>query len=109
MVIRFWILIAEVLPTLSRFFGIVVFMNYRDHNPPRPERTRGSALGVHFHARYGEQEVIVEIEGGAVRGEMSKRALRLVLEWSEQHEAALMRNWRLARERKPLEPIPPLD
>jgi hypothetical protein len=28
------------MPELSRFLGIVIFMNYRDHQPP------------HFHARY---------------------------------------------------------
>jgi hypothetical protein len=85
------------MPTISRFFGIVVFMNYNDHSPP------------HFHARYGDQEVIVEIQGGAVHGSMSRRALKLVLEWAELREEALMRNWHLARERKPLEPIAPLD
>jgi hypothetical protein len=36
------------MPTVSRFFGIVIFLNYRDHDPP------------HFHARYGDEEVIVE-------------------------------------------------
>ena len=50
------------LPTVSRFFGIVIFLNYRDHLPP------------HFHARYGDDEVTVEIRGGAVNGTMSKRA-----------------------------------
>ena len=38
------------MPTISRFFGIVIFMNYNDHLPP------------HFHARYQDQEVTVEIE-----------------------------------------------
>ncbi len=51
----------------------------------------------------------MEITGGAVTGRMSKRALRLVLEWAEMHEADLMRNWGLARDHKPLEPIAPLD
>ena len=84
------------MPTVSRFFGIVVFLNYRDHEPP------------HFHARYGDDEVTVEITGGAVMGTMSKRALRLVLEWADLNEAALMRNWELARGHRALEPIPPL-
>ena len=84
------------VPTVSRFFGIVVFLNYRDHQPP------------HFHATYGDDEVTVEIRGGTVTGTMSKRALRLVLEWAEIHEEALMQNWDLAREHKALVPIPPL-
>jgi hypothetical protein len=84
------------MPTLSRFFGIVIFMNYNDHNPP------------HFHARYGEQEVTIEIESGLVRGEMSRRALEMVFAWTELHRDALRRNWERARARLPLEPIAPL-
>jgi hypothetical protein len=57
------------MPTISRFFGIIIFMNYNDHLPP------------HFHARYQEEEVTVEIETGVVQGRMSRRALRMVLEW----------------------------
>jgi len=59
------------MPVLSRFYGIVIFMNYRDHSPP------------HFHARYQEQEVIVEIASGIVRGSMSKRSLRVVFRWMD--------------------------
>ena len=71
-------------------------MNYNDHPPP------------HFHARYQEQEVLVEIETGIVQGKMSRQALRLVLEWSEKYHQELLKNWELARERKPLLSIPPL-
>lgn len=84
------------MPTISRFYGIVVFMNYNDHPPP------------HVHARYQDQEVIMEIQTGHVRGAMSRRALRLLFEWADMHQEELMRNWELARERRPLEPIPPL-
>ena len=85
------------MPTLSKFYGIVVFMNYNDHNPP------------HFHARYQDQEVIVEIETGLVEGRMSKRALRMVLEWLDPHQAELIDNWGLARQRKALREIQPLQ
>jgi hypothetical protein len=63
----------------------------------------------HFHARYQDQEIIVEIESGIVTGKMSKRALRLVLDWADQHQGDLAENWRLARARKALQPIPPLE
>lgn len=84
------------MPTISRFFGIVVFMNYNDHSPP------------HFHARYQDSEVAVNIETGSVEGSMSRRALSMVLEWREQHEDELLENWELARQRKSLNEIPPL-
>ncbi|MCP4548581.1 MAG: DUF4160 domain-containing protein [bacterium] len=84
------------MPTISRFYGIVIFMNYNDHNPP------------HFHARYQDQEVTVQIEAGLVQGKMTRRALRMVFEWSEKHQDKLLENWELARARKPLEWISPL-
>jgi hypothetical protein len=84
------------MPVISRFYGIVIFMNYHDHDPP------------HFHARYQDQAVIVEIQAGVVQGKMSRRALRMVFEWLENNHNELMRNWELARARRPLEPIPPL-
>jgi len=84
------------MPTISRFYGIVIFMNYNDHPPP------------HFHARYQDQEVAVEIETGVVQGKMSRWAWQMIFEWSEKYQEQLMRNWELARERKPLEPVPPL-
>jgi len=84
------------MPVVSRFYGIVVFLNYNDHNPP------------HFHARYQDQEVIVEMQTGLVTGTMSKRALQLLFDWAEQHQDELMENWSRARARKALLPIPPL-
>lgn len=47
------------MPIISRFFGIVIFMFWREHRPP------------HFHAKYGDDEVIIEIENGKVSGTIS--------------------------------------
>lgn len=84
------------MPEICRFYGIVIFMNYNDHDPP------------HFHAGYEDQEVTIEIKTGTVKGHMSKRALRMLFEWSEIHQEELMEDWRLARERKQLRKFPPL-
>jgi len=72
-------------------------MFWREHNPP------------HFHAKYGDDEVIVEIESGAVNGEMPKRALALVQEWREIHKEDLLKDWLLAEQKKALFPIKPLE
>ncbi|MCL6564418.1 MAG: DUF4160 domain-containing protein, partial [Firmicutes bacterium] len=37
------------MPTISEFFGIVITMYWQDHMPP------------HFHALYGDDEVLVDI------------------------------------------------
>lgn len=84
------------MPTVSRFLGIVVCMNYNDHNPP------------HFHARHEDEEVMIDIQTGAVTGEMSRRALSVLLAWGEQHRDELLANWNRARQRLPLTRIPPL-
>jgi len=67
------------MPALSRFYGIVIFMNYNDHPPP------------HFHARYQGNLALLEIESGLVTGTMPRRALRLIFEWAEAHHEELIR------------------
>jgi hypothetical protein len=86
------------MPEISRFFGLVIKMFYNDHLPP------------HFHAEYGEHEALIEIDTLAVyRGDLPRRALALVLEWSALHRAELTRDWELARSGRSPEPIAPLD
>ncbi|MEW6351872.1 MAG: DUF4160 domain-containing protein [Thermodesulfobacteriota bacterium] len=85
------------MPEISRFYGVVVFMNYGDHDPP------------HFHARYEDQQVLIEIETGTVKGHMSKRALRMLFEWSERYREMLTEAWQRAQAREPLHRIPPLE
>ena len=72
-------------------------MYYRDHAPP------------HFHAEYGEYEIEVDIDSGSIQGWFPRRALKAVIEWHELHRAELLENWRLARERLPLNHIEPLE
>ena len=58
------------MPEVSRFYGIVIRIFYDDHNPP------------HFHAEYGEHEVLVNINTLALLGgSLPARALGLVTEW----------------------------
>jgi hypothetical protein len=66
------------MPEVSRFFGISIRLYYNDHQP------------AHFHAAYGEQEALIEIDTLAVlRGELPRRALALVLEWAAMHRQEL--------------------
>lgn len=44
------------MPVISRFFGIVIYIYWREHAPP------------HFHAKYQDQEITMEIETGRVAG-----------------------------------------
>ncbi len=86
------------MPEVSRFFGIVICMFFNDHEP------------AHFHAVYGEHEALIEIESLSVyRGEISRRAMALILEWAMLHRNELRKDWELARLGEPLQPIPPLE
>jgi len=84
------------VPEICRFYGIVIFMNYNDHAPP------------HFHARYQDYEITLDIQTGVVTGVMPKRALRMLFEWLDYNRDELMENWERTRKRKPLQKIPPL-
>jgi len=86
------------MPEISRFFGIVIRMFTNDHDPP------------HFHAIYGEHEVLVALEPPRVlRGEFPRRATALVLEWAELHLDELRYDWTLARTGQPPRSIAPLE
>ena len=85
------------MPIISRFFGIVIYMYWREHAPP------------HFHAKYQDDEIVVDIETGTVTGTMSPRAVRLVAEWRQLHLEELRREWELAEQNKALFRIEPLE
>jgi hypothetical protein len=73
------------------------FIFWRDHAPP------------HFHAKYAEDEITIEIQSGTVNGTMAQRALKLVDEWRILHINELMEEWKLAEQRKSLFTIKPLE
>ena len=86
------------MPRISQFYGIAVYMYYRDHAPP------------HFHAIYGEFDAEVEIATGQViQGDLPRRAKALISEWTELHRNELQQNWKLARAAQPLNPVQPLQ
>ena len=85
------------MPVISRFLGLTVVMYYRDHAPP------------HFHATYGDSEVTVEIETGAVAGRFPRRPLALLLEWWDYSRDDLRANWDRARLGLPVVPIAPWE
>ena len=86
------------MPNISTFYGITIQMFWGDHEPP------------HFHALYGEHEVIMDIQTLAIlRGSIPQRALRLVIDWALQHQQELMENWRLCDIKKTPVKISPLE
>ncbi len=85
------------MPEISRFLGIIIYMYYREHTP------------AHFHAEYGEYTITVEIETGVVQGKFPRRALNAVLDLYVLHKDELIGDWELAKGKKPLNKIEPLE
>lgn len=74
------------MPTISRFYGIVIRMYFSDHAPP------------HFHAFYSGDEAVIAIDSGKViRGALPERALVLVRQWASLHHDELVANWSLVQ------------
>ena len=86
------------MPTICRFYGILIQMYYDDHNPP------------HFHAIYGEYKAVISIKDLAIlEGDLPPKAVGLVMEWGRAYKNDLLRDWDLARKKKSLFLIEPLE
>lgn len=86
------------MPIISVFFGIVVRMFYREHEP------------AHFHAEYQGQQGKFDFDGNAIAGTIqSGTALRLIADWARRHRAELELNWEKTKAGRPLDRIEPLD
>lgn len=86
------------MPIVSQFFGIIIRMFFNEHAPP------------HFHAEYGEHRASINIRTLEVmEGKLPRRALELVLDWAELHQAELLEDWALCQARQQPRGIAPLQ
>lgn len=85
------------MPEICRFYGIIIYMFYNDHNPP------------HFHVEYQDFDATIEIESGIIKGKIPRQALKLIFEWMDLHKNELLENWKKSEERKSLLKIEPLN
>ncbi len=76
------------MPTISMFYGIVIYMYFFDdekHNLP------------HIHARYQGQQAAFSIEDGTIlAGAIPASRTKLVQAWIEIHKDDLLADWDLA-------------
>lgn len=86
------------MPRASEFYGIVIYMYFRDHGAP------------HSHAVYAGQEAVISLRGLRIlEGRLPPRALALERTWGKLHREELERDWNLARAGRPLRRIAPLE
>jgi uncharacterized protein DUF4160 len=70
------------MPEICAFYGIVITIYFDDHLP------------AHFHAEYGGDEVLLNIDTlSVVAGKLSARAMSLVMEWASLHREELKGAW----------------
>lgn len=85
------------MPSISEFYGIIIYMYMSEHNPP------------HFHVKYQGYEAEITIKDGIMTGSLPRRALNLVYDWLDLHQAELLENWeRLGKSEAPIR-IEPLQ
>jgi hypothetical protein len=86
------------MPVIAVFFGIIIRMFYREHDPP------------HFHAEHQGQHGKFDFNGDMIVGNIrSKTALKLIRDWARLHRPELQANWAKMKARKPLDRIAPLE
>jgi hypothetical protein len=72
------------MPEISRFFGIIIKMFFKDHSPP------------HFHVEFGEFRAIFNIQSQEImEGNLPSKQLKLVQAWAVIHEEELIKNFNL--------------
>ncbi len=63
----------------------------------------------HFHAFYGNHEVLVSInEIEVLEGSIPAKQLKMLLGWAAFHQDELKENWELAKEKQELFAIEPM-
>ncbi len=84
------------MPEISRFYGIIISLFWRDHNPP------------HIHFTYGDYECSISILDRVVNGTAPAKVIAKVNEWIDLHEQELLTAWENAQNGKIINKIAPL-
>ena len=71
------------MPVITRFYGIIIKMYFKEHGVP------------HFHAIYAEYNGVFDIETlEMIEGDLPKRAQKLVKDWASQYQPDLLKMWK---------------
>lgn len=71
---------------IKHIFGIIVRM-YNGQG--------GQHKQPHIHAEYQEHNIVVDLDGNILEGDLPKGKLKLLLAWIEIHKEDLTANWKL--------------
>ena len=89
------------MPTISMFYGIVIYMFFYDNKKHQ---------FPHIHASCGDDDAVFSIEDGeTLEGGLPRNKRKLVEAWIEIHREDLLTDWRLAVNGQNPLPIKPLE
>ena len=70
------------MPEISRFYGVIIYMFFKDHNPP------------HFKVKQNDFEANILISNGNILdGDLPVSKFKLVSAQAEIHKVELLRMW----------------
>lgn len=76
------------MPSISMFYGLIIYMYFMDNKQHKLP---------HIHAKYQDDEVIVQIPDGTVlEGSIPSAKMKLLQAWIELHKEELVADWELA-------------
>lgn len=85
------------MPEISRFFGIIIYIYWKDHNPP------------HIHFSYQDYDCTISVFDRIVDGQAPAKVIAKVNEWMDLHEAEILTQWEKAQKGEKIEPIEPIE
>ena len=84
------------MPEICRFFGIIICLYWKDHNPP------------HIHFEYGDYQCSISIIDRIVDGKAPAKVIAKVNEWIDLHESEILSLWEKAQRGEAINKIDPL-
>ena len=84
---------TKFMPEICRFFGIIIFLYWKDHNPP------------HIHFTYGDYECSISVLDRIVDGRAPAKVIAKVNEWINLHEAEILSLWEKAQKGEKIDKI----
>jgi hypothetical protein len=88
------------LPIISMFYGIIIYMYYRDNKQHHI---------AHIHVEYQGAEAVISIPNGELLdGQIPNKQLKMVQAWIVIHEDELLADWQIAVREENLFKIDPL-
>lgn len=84
------------MPEISRFYGIIIYLYWKGHNPP------------HIHFIYDTYECSISILDRVVDGKTPSKVIEKVSKWIDLHEEEILTLWEKARKGESIGKIEPL-